>query len=238
MRYLMMYRSSDAGPPSPETMAAIGKFSQEMAQSGALIDTGGLIPAKGAKVVRKGGKFTTTDGPFPETKELIIGSAGGNEILASLRFGAPDIEAVELNPVTVGFVRGRFADFTGHLAERPDVHLTQGDGRSYLARTDTRYDLVWYVAPDSYAANNAAALGVGDSEVDSFAYTVSDGNGGTDTATLDITVNGVNDGPIAGDDTNSVDEDLTVGHAVDGIRRAILHAMGMLAVPARCRQMQ
>jgi hypothetical protein len=75
MRYLMMYRSSDAGPPSPETMAAIGKFSQEMAQSGALIDTGGLIPAKGSKVVRKGGKFTTTDGPFPETKELIIGYA-------------------------------------------------------------------------------------------------------------------------------------------------------------------
>jgi len=36
---------------------------------------------------------------------------------------------------------------------------------------------------------------------DSFIYTVSDGNGGTDTATVDVTVNPVNDPPVAGDDT-------------------------------------
>lgn len=95
----------------------------------------------------------------PPERELIIGSAGGNEILASLHFGAPSIEAVELNPVTVGLLRGRYADYTGRLTERPEVHLHQGDGRSYLARSDTVYDLVWYVAPDSYAANNAASSG-------------------------------------------------------------------------------
>jgi hypothetical protein len=39
------------------------------------------------------------------------------------------------------------------------VHLHQGDGRSYLARHKTKYDLVWYVAPDSYAATNAASSG-------------------------------------------------------------------------------
>src|SRR5215204_1259483 len=101
--------------------------------------------------------FSVLDDP-PES-ELIIGSAGGQEILASLYYGAPDIEAVELNPVTVGLLTDEFADETGHLAERPDVHLHQGDGRSYLARTDSSYDLVWYVAPDSYAANNAASSG-------------------------------------------------------------------------------
>ena len=95
----------------------------------------------------------------PPAHELIIGSAGGNEILASLAYHAPDIEAVELNPVTVSLLKDHFADYTGHLAERPDVHLHQGDGRSYLARHDTKYDLVWYVAPDSYAATNAASSG-------------------------------------------------------------------------------
>jgi hypothetical protein len=92
-------------------------------------------------------------------KELIIGSAGGNEILASLYFGAQDIDAVELNPVTVDILADKFADFTGHLDQRPEVDLTQGDGRSFLARSDDTYDLVWYVAPDSYAANNAASSG-------------------------------------------------------------------------------
>ncbi len=98
-------------------------------------------------------------GPTPPAHELIIGSAGGQEILSSLFFHAPDIEAVELNPVTTSLLTDHFKDYTGHLAERPDVHLHQGDGRSYLARSDTKYNLVWYVAPDSYAATNAASSG-------------------------------------------------------------------------------
>ncbi len=40
-----------------------------------------------------------------------------------------------------------------------------------------------------------------------FTYTVSDGEGGTDTATVSITVDGVNDGPVANDDTASATED-------------------------------
>lgn len=95
----------------------------------------------------------------PPERELIIGSAGGQEILASLYRGAPEIDAVELNPVTVDMLRGEWADFTGHLVERPEVNLVQGDGRTFLARNDEQYDLIWFVAPDSYAANNAASSG-------------------------------------------------------------------------------
>jgi hypothetical protein len=95
----------------------------------------------------------------PPQHELIIGSAGGNEILASLYYQAPHIEAVELNPVTVGLLKNQYADYTGHLADRPDVSMHQGDGRTYLAKSNTDYDLVWYVAPDSYAATNAASAG-------------------------------------------------------------------------------
>jgi len=42
---------------------------------------------------------------------------------------------------------------------------------------------------------------------DSFTYTISDGNGGTDTATVSITVDPVNDDPTANNDSFSVDED-------------------------------
>ena len=95
----------------------------------------------------------------PPDRELIIGSAGGNEIVASLSRDAARIDAVELNPVTVGLVEDTFADFTGNLTDFPQVNLTQGDGRSFLARSNDLYDLVWFVAPDSYAANNAASSG-------------------------------------------------------------------------------
>jgi VCBS repeat-containing protein len=45
---------------------------------------------------------------------------------------------------------------------------------------------------------------------DSFTYTVSDGNGGTATAKVDVTVNPVNDNPVAADDAKSTDEDTTL----------------------------
>ncbi len=42
---------------------------------------------------------------------------------------------------------------------------------------------------------------------DSFTYDIDDGNGGTDTATVNVTVNPVNDGPVAADDSFVVNED-------------------------------
>ncbi|MBX2862582.1 MAG: tandem-95 repeat protein, partial [Leptolyngbyaceae cyanobacterium MAG.088] len=45
---------------------------------------------------------------------------------------------------------------------------------------------------------------------DSFSYTVSDGNGGTDTATVSVTVNGVNDVPVANDDTATTEQNTAV----------------------------
>jgi hypothetical protein len=90
---------------------------------------------------------------------LIIGAAGGNEVLTSLRFGAGHIDAVELNPVTYDLVTKTFAKYDGHLADNPRVNFVKGDGRSYLAGTDSNYRIVWFPAPDSYAATNAATAG-------------------------------------------------------------------------------
>ncbi|MCG3159248.1 MAG: hypothetical protein JMDDDDMK_00234 [Acidobacteria bacterium] len=51
---------------------------------------------------------------------------------------------------------------------------------------------------------------------DSFSYTVSDGNGGTDTATVIVTVTAVNDAPVARDDSYSVNEDTALTVAAPG----------------------
>lgn len=97
-------------------------------------------------------------GRTPE-RILIIGAAGGNEIQAALTYGVGHVDAVELNPVTVGLLDGEFADYSGNLTTRDDVDYIQGDGRTFLARTDNEYDFVWFVAPDSYAASNSATSG-------------------------------------------------------------------------------
>jgi hypothetical protein len=94
-----------------------------------------------------------------EPRVLIIGAAGGHEVVASLFFKAGHVTGVELNPVTYSLLTKVYADVTGHLADNPRVTLVNGDGRWFLKQSREMYDLVWFVAPDSYAAMNAATSG-------------------------------------------------------------------------------
>ncbi|MBL4834231.1 MAG: VCBS domain-containing protein [Pseudomonas sp.] len=58
------------------------------------------------------------------------------------------------------------------------------------------------------------ALGVGETLTEIYRYTVADDNGGTDTATLTITITGTNDGPIAIADSVSTTENSLLNGAV------------------------
>ena len=95
----------------------------------------------------------------PDPTVAIVGAAGGHEVLASWYYGAKHVTGIELNPVTVSLLTTHFADFTGHLAENPRITLVNAEARSFLDRSTDRFDLVWMVAPDSYAAMNAATSG-------------------------------------------------------------------------------
>ncbi len=55
------------------------------------------------------------------------------------------------------------------------------------------------------------ALGEGEEATTTVTYTVDDGNGGTEEATVTITVSGVNDGPVAADDPLNAGEDDPAG---------------------------
>jgi hypothetical protein len=79
MRFLMYTIGDDSvpmPPPSPELMAEMSKFTEEATKAGALLATGGLAPSSQGVTVRfSEGKFTVTDGPYAEAKELVGGWA-------------------------------------------------------------------------------------------------------------------------------------------------------------------
>ena len=77
MRFLSIYKTAERDcPPSAEEMAKMGKLIGEAMQAGWLLGTEGCLPsALGARVRSSNGKVTVTDGPFPESKELIGGFA-------------------------------------------------------------------------------------------------------------------------------------------------------------------
>jgi hypothetical protein len=68
------YSPDKATPPTQELMEEMGKFMAEAIQAGALVTTGAL-EQKGTRLHLANGKFTVTDGPFIELKELMGGWA-------------------------------------------------------------------------------------------------------------------------------------------------------------------
>lgn len=72
---------------------------------------------------------------------LIIGAGGGFEVELAQIGGVQQIDAVEINPAIVKLAE-RWAPFTGSLFEQENVNLNVADGRTFLNRTDKRYDLI------------------------------------------------------------------------------------------------
>lgn len=66
--------NADAPQPTPEMMEAMGAFIAEAMQAGVVVATGALLPT-GTRLRLSEGKFTVTDGPFIELKELLAGFA-------------------------------------------------------------------------------------------------------------------------------------------------------------------
>jgi hypothetical protein len=68
------FNPEEATPPTPEVMAEMGAFISEAVQAGVVVVTGALQP-QGTRLRLTDGKFTVTDGPFIELKELLAGFA-------------------------------------------------------------------------------------------------------------------------------------------------------------------
>lgn len=72
MRFLMTVNGGGR-PPDKELLAEMGRFVEELTRAGVLLATGGLD--RGTHVVASGGNITVTDGPFTESKEVIVSFA-------------------------------------------------------------------------------------------------------------------------------------------------------------------
>jgi spermidine synthase len=88
---------------------------------------------------------------------LIIGAGGGVEVGAALQSKARSVLAVELDPITIDLVANRYADFVGHLYEKPEVKVIAGEGRSFLRRSDETFDVIQMTGVDTMAALTSGA---------------------------------------------------------------------------------
>jgi len=91
-------------------------------------------------------------------KALVIGPGGGRDLLTALVFGAAQVEGVEVNPIIANDVMLReFKDFSGSIYTNPRVKVAVDDGRSYVRRSNERYDVIQASLVDTWAATAAGA---------------------------------------------------------------------------------
>ena len=111
---LIYFDPSEVFSGSPEAnalLAAIGPHTEEMKAAGQLVMSQPLnLPKEAITVTARGGKVSTTDGPFMETKEMI-----GGLVL---------IEARDLNEaiqIAAGLPHAKM----GHIEVRPAIDFSK-----------------------------------------------------------------------------------------------------------------
>ncbi|HET6790078.1 MAG TPA: spermidine synthase [Actinomycetota bacterium] len=77
---------------------------------------------------------------------LVIGAGNGNDVSVALRQGASRVDAVDIDAELMA-IGERF--HPEHPYDDPRVHRFVDDGRAFLERSDTRYDLIVFALPDS-----------------------------------------------------------------------------------------
>lgn len=90
--------------------------------------------------------------------ELVIGVGGGRDVLSALAFGQRSVKGVEINSNVLHVTNGVYGDFTGHLDRDPRVTFVNDEARSYLARTNAKYDLIQISLIDTWAATSSGAF--------------------------------------------------------------------------------
>jgi SAM-dependent methyltransferase len=85
---------------------------------------------------------------------LIVGAGTGTDVAIALRHGAAHIDAVEIDPKLAQLGRDRNPD---HVYSDPRVRVHVDDGRAFLERTDTKYNLILFALPDSLTLVSGAS---------------------------------------------------------------------------------
>jgi spermidine synthase len=97
--------------------------------------------------------YLLTDSP----KVLIIGPGGGTDVGVALRNNASSIVAVELDPITIDLTANVYSDYAGNLYHKPGVEVIADEGRSFMRRSDEKFDVIQITGVDTLAALTSGA---------------------------------------------------------------------------------
>lgn len=102
----------------------------------------------------------------PGAKTLIIGPGGGWDVSRALASGSHDVTGVEINPIIATYImREKYPQLSRNLYLRPDVHINVEDGRSYVRRSDQKFQVIQATLVDTWASTAAGAFALSENNL-------------------------------------------------------------------------
>ena len=103
----------------------------------------------------------------PAAKTLIIGPGGGYDMARALASGSKDITGVEINPIIADTImRGpRFRNMSRRIYARPEVRIFVEDGRSFIRRSEEKYQVLQATLVDTWASTAAGAFALSENNL-------------------------------------------------------------------------
>lgn len=92
------------------------------------------------------------------TRAAVIGVGGGRDILAAKAWGHDEVIGLEINPLCIDAFTREFGDFAGNPLQWPGVRIVHDEARSYISRSDEKFDLIQASLIDTFAATSAGAF--------------------------------------------------------------------------------
>lgn len=99
---------------------------------------------------------------------VVIGSAGGYEVLCALSHKFKHVVAIEMDPVICELLKKEYADYTGRIFHLPNVNLIADEGRSALKRMKLKFDVIQMVNSHNADSLLSGALSISETYI----YTV------------------------------------------------------------------
>ncbi|MCH2106840.1 MAG: hypothetical protein MK291_09385, partial [Planctomycetes bacterium] len=87
----------------------------------------------------------------------IIGVGGGRDLLTAIWGGSKSVTGVEINGYFKELLEGDLREFCA-IADRDEVEIVHDEARSYLTRTEKRFDVLQMSLIDTWAATGAGAF--------------------------------------------------------------------------------
>ncbi len=87
----------------------------------------------------------------------VIGAGGGKDVLSALVFDQNHVTAIDINENIFKAVHDRYGDYSGHLRQNPKISLVNDEARSFITRTDQKFDIIQISMIDTWAATSSGA---------------------------------------------------------------------------------